>query len=85
MLASAVDGDALRREWERVRLLGVDAPELASLCQQGRRCAAGDPHASTRTLSAALAKELIRFQQFEADHYGRTLALFGADRVDLRC
>ncbi|WP_241659636.1 thermonuclease family protein [Sphingomonas glacialis] len=66
-------------------MLGIDAPALASHCQQRRRCAPGDPHASTSALRAALTMESIRFQQFGTDHCGRTLALFSADRGDLSC
>lgn len=81
----AVDGDTLRCGPERVRLLGIDAPELPGHCQQGRRCAPGDPYASTRSLRAALAKGSIRFQRFGTDHYGRTLALVSAGGIDLSC
>lgn len=81
----AVDGDTLRCGSERVRLLGIDAPELPGHCQQGRRCAPGDPFASTRSLRAALAKGSISFRRFGTDHYGRALALVSAGGVDLSC
>jgi micrococcal nuclease len=80
-----VDGDTLRCGAERVRLLGIDAPELPGHCQQGRRCAPGNPYASTRSLRAALARGPITFKRFGTDHYGRTLALVSAGGVDLSC
>src|ERR1700712_1173347 len=45
-----VDGDTLRCGNERVRLLGIDAPELPGHCRIGRACAPGDPYASTASL-----------------------------------
>ena len=81
----AVDGDTLRCGVERVRLLGIDAPELPGHCQQARRCAPGDPYASTRSLRAALARGSITLRRFGTDHYGRTLALVSARGVDLSC
>ncbi|MDK2768089.1 MAG: thermonuclease family protein [Sphingomonas sp.] len=81
----AVDGDTLRCGSERVRLLGIDAPELPGHCQQGRRCAPGDPYASTRSLRAALARGPVTLRRFGQDHYGRTLALVSAGGTDLSC
>lgn len=81
----AVDGDTLRCGSERVRLLGIDAPELPGHCQQGRRCAPGDALASKRSLREALARGSITFKRFGTDHYGRTLALVSAGGTDLSC
>ena len=82
---TAVDGDTLRCGAERVRLLGIDAPELPGHCQPGRKCAAGDPYAATRSLRAALARGSVRMKRFGTDRYGRTLALVSAGGVDLGC
>lgn len=81
----AVDGDTLRCGRERVRLLGIDAPELPGHCQQGRHCAPGDPYASTRSLQAGLRQGPVVIQRLGTDHYGRTLALVRAGRADLSC
>ncbi|WP_066798581.1 thermonuclease family protein [Sphingomonas soli] len=81
----AVDGDTLRCGDERVRLLGIDAPELPWHCQQGRHCAPGDPYASTRSLRAALSRGPVSLRRFGTDHYGPTLALVSAGGVDLSC
>jgi len=85
VLCTAIDGDTLRCGSERVRLLGIDAPELPGHCQQGRRCAPGDPFTSMRSLRAALSRGAITLKRFGTDHYGRTLALVSAGGVDLSC
>jgi len=80
-----VDGDTLRCGSERVRLLGIDAPELPGHCQAGRHCAPGDPYASTNSLRSALRQGPITIRRMGADRYGRTLALVRAGRTDLSC
>ena len=79
----AVDGDTLRCNGERIRLLGIDAPEKGK-CRRGRKCAPGDPKASQRSLEAALTGEL-RIQRVGTDRYGRTLAMVRGARGDLSC
>jgi endonuclease YncB( thermonuclease family) len=79
-----VDGDTLRCGAERVRLLGIDAPELPGHCQSGRICAPGDPFASTDSLRAALVPPL-QIDRMGTDQYGRTLALVRGARGDLSC
>lgn len=79
-----VDGDTLRCGTERVRLLGIDAPELPGHCQTGRACAPGDPIASARSLREALAAP-ITIDRLGSDRYGRTLALVRGAKGDLSC
>jgi micrococcal nuclease len=79
-----VDGDTLNCEGERVRLLGIDAPELPGHCRQGRACVAGDPFASTDSLSAGLIPPLS-IDRVGVDRHGRTLALVRGRRGDLSC
>lgn len=81
---SVVDGDTLRCGRERVRLLGIDAPELPGQCRRGRRCAPGDPYAATRSLRAMIGGAL-RIERVGRDGYGRTLALVSSDQRDLSC
>lgn len=81
---AAVDGDTLRCGRERVRLIGIDAPELPGHCRHGRSCVPGDPIASTASLRYAL-KGRLRIKRFGKDHYGRTLALVSSDIGDLSC
>lgn len=79
-----VDGDTLRCGSERVRLLGIDAPELPGHCAAGRICAPGDPVASSRSLGLALAGRLT-VTRVGVDRYGRTLALVTGRKGDLSC
>lgn len=80
----ATDGDTIRCGDERVRLLGIDAPELPGHCRRGRVCAPGDPIASTESLRSALTGQL-RIQRVSTDRYGRTIALVSGGMGDLSC
>lgn len=80
----AVDGDTLRCGRERIRLLGIDAPEMPGHCARGRRCVRGDPLASKASLERALAGRLT-IERAGRDRYGRTLAFVRGARGDLSC
>ena len=82
---TVVDGDTLRCGSERVRLLGIDAPEMPGHCQRGRQCAPGDPYRSTASLRVALGRGAITITRVGQDRYGRTLALVRAGGTDLSC
>lgn len=79
-----IDGDTMRCGQERLRLLGIDAPELPGHCQRGRRCAAGDPFASRVALEKA-ARGSLTVYRVGADRYGRTLSMVKGARGDLSC
>lgn len=81
---SVTDGDTIRCGDERIRLLGIDAPELPGHCRSGRDCAPGDPYASTNSLSAAMTGQLT-IKRVGEDHYGRTLAMVAGSEGDLSC
>lgn len=78
------DGDTIRCGDERVRLLGIDAPELPGHCRRGRRCAPGDPVASREALRGDLVGT-VRIVRVGEDRYGRTLAMVASDVGDLSC
>jgi endonuclease YncB( thermonuclease family) len=40
---TVTDGDTIRCNGERIRLLGIDTPELPGHCRKGRDCVSGDP------------------------------------------
>lgn len=79
----AIDGDTLRCGRERIRLIGIDAPEQGR-CPVGRRCVQGDPDRSRRHLAAGLAGRAT-IRRFGRDRYGRTLAMVRVGGQDLSC
>lgn len=78
------DGDTFRCNGARVRLLGIDAPEMPGHCRPGRRCAEGDPDAAKDYLTS-ITRSTVRCAPEGQDHYGRTLARCSAGGVDLSC
>lgn len=82
---TVTDGDTIRCGDERVRLIGIDAPELPGHCQHDRKCASGDALASTAALQRLVAGRVIRLERHGRDHYGRTLAFARVGTADLSC
>jgi len=81
-----VDGDTLHCDGGRIRLLGIDAPELPGHCAQGRDCAPGDPYESSRSLGDAMGDgNSLRIAIAGTDRYGRTLAMVKGAKGDLSC
>jgi len=78
------DGDTIRCGKERIRLLGIDAPELPGHCHTGRICAPGDPYTSRASLDDAVAG-IMTIIRVGTDRYGRTLAMVSGPRGDLSC
>ncbi len=78
------DGDTVRCNGERIRLLGIDTPELPGHCRIGRHCVPGNPYAATQSLEDALVGT-IRIHRVGKDHYRRTLATLSSDKGDLSC
>ena len=85
---SVHDGDSLRCQGERVRLVGIDAPEVADSprCKDGRR-ARSDCHqgraVSSRDYLWSLTRGEVRCTVTGRDAYGRALARCVSDGVDL--
>lgn len=82
--AYVVDGDPLRCGSTRIRLLGIDAPELHG-CPRWRVCVEGDGEASKRSLRAGLRYGPVRYSYVTTDRFGRTVALVWAGTVNLSC
>jgi micrococcal nuclease len=82
--AFVVDGDTLRCGRVRVRLLGIDAPEIER-CPRHRVCAPGDGQAAKQSLIAALRFGSVGYQPVTHDRYGRTVAVVRAGDVNLSC
>lgn len=80
-----LDGDTFDCGSTRIRLEGIDAPELEGHCRPGRTCAPGDPHASTANLTRLTESGTIRCQRTDTDVYGRTVARCTVGETDLSC
>ena len=79
----AVDGDTLRQGSERIRLLGIDAPELQQTCSRpnGEVWACGR---AARDLLADLVQDLsVTCQPQGRDRYQRILAKCKSREIDL--
>ena len=67
-----VDGDTIRLGRERIRILGIDAPETGNLarCDAERRLSA----LATMTLKELIEGKHLSIQRNGKDRFGRTLA-----------
>ena len=83
--AYVVDGDTLRCGSIRLRLLGIDAPELPGHCARYRECAPGDGFASKRSLIDALRNGRLTYRIVTTDRFGRYVVMAWAGRVNLSC
>lgn len=73
------DGDSLKCGQERVRLLGIDAPEMGR-CRQGRVCAPGSGPASKAALAATIRNfRTVQIERVGRDRFGRTLGSAAQD------
>lgn len=81
--ALAVDGDTLRVGRERIRLTGIDAPEIHG-CPHYRTCVRGDGQASKRSLQGMMSGPLS-IRRLGVDRYGRTLAIVHSHGVNVAC
>ncbi len=79
-----VDGDTVRCGSQRLRLLGIDAPELGH-CPNYRQCVAGDGQASKQSLSAGVRQGAFRYQVVTHDRFGRSVVVAWAGGVNLSC
>ncbi|KAB7648386.1 thermonuclease family protein [Polymorphobacter fuscus] len=81
------DGDTLscRNLPARVRMLGIDAPELPGHCNAGRRCTPGNGAASKRVLIGLVRSGPVLVKPQGYDRYDRILARVSVNGVDLSC
>jgi micrococcal nuclease len=82
--AYVVDGDTIRCDYLRIRLLGIDAPEIHG-CPRWRTCTPGDGWAAKRSLISALHLGPVRYEPITTDRFGRTVAVVRAGKVNLSC
>lgn len=81
---TVTDGDSIRCGGVRVRLLGIDAPEMPGSCRPGRQCVQGNPYAARDHL-VSLTRTTVQCTPEGQDRYGRTLARCTANGIDLSC
>lgn len=81
---TVIDGDTLHLGEERLRLLGVDAPELHH-CRKGRVCVKGDPVASAENLRRLIQQGHPRIERVGRDRYGRSLVVIHVGRLNISC
>lgn len=79
------DGDTLRCGDRRVRLAGIDAPEMPGHCRTGRTCVDGDPFASRAALGHLIAAGPVRCDDKGTDRYGRTIGSCSNGAANLSC
>lgn len=83
-VAYVTDGDTFRcRSGERIRLAGIDAPELHG-CPAGRRCAPGSGEAARRQLERLVAGREVSCLP-NGRSYNRITAFCVAGGIDLSC
>jgi endonuclease YncB( thermonuclease family) len=80
-----LDGDTLRCGRTRIRLIGIDAPELPGHCARGRECVAGDAAASADSLRALVGGATVTCRKTDTDRYGRIVARCSVRDRDLSC
>lgn len=68
-----IDGDTFSCNNTRIRLYGIDAPEMPDHCRKGRRCTQGNPFKSKDYLES-FTRGTVTCAAIEIDHYGRTIA-----------
>ena len=76
-----VDGDSLRIGEERIRLAGIDAPESAQTCRDGRNREWACGGAAAARLTELIGRGPVTCTPKGKDRYGRTLAVCAAGAV----
>ena len=81
------DGDTLscRNLSARVRLIGIDAPEMPGHCNPGRRCTPGNGAQAKRVLIGMVRSGPVIVKPQGYDRYDRILARVSVNGVDLSC
>lgn len=80
---AVVDGDTLRLGGTRIRLLGIDAPELAQQCTDAAGGAWACGEAARRTMLALVGSDSADCTGEGHDRYGRILAHCSIGSADL--
>lgn len=81
--AVVVDGDTLDIAGVRVRLEGIDAPEMSQICLDARGKSWSCGRAARDALAQATAGQAVMCDRTGMDKYGRSLAICFANGEDL--
>lgn len=81
--ARVVDGDTLEVAGARVRLEGIDAPELLQTCGSASGGSWACGRAAAQSLKAQIGDRPVTCEGRGSDKYGRTLAICFVDRANL--
>lgn len=85
LVASVTDGDTLRcSSGTRIRIAGIDAPEMRGHCARYRQCTPGDPIASRNSLAALTQGQILRCNSV-GKSYNRVLAHCTANGQSIGC
>lgn len=82
-LCYAVDGDTLRCGETRVRLWGIDSPELN--CHGKPRCVSAGSWDAKRALAVIINRQAIQCIDKGRDRYNRTVAQCYVGGIDIQC
>jgi endonuclease YncB( thermonuclease family) len=77
-----IDGDTLVIEGERIRLFGIDAPELGQTCEWPNKTIQCGQIAKTAMMDLVAGAKVICLEK-DTDRYGRTVAVCFVDGFDI--
>lgn len=80
--ARILDGDTLDLNGERIRLYGIDAPEMAQTCRHGAREWSCGVEARD-ALAGMIGRQSLTCEKRDTDRYGRTVATCQAGEVSV--
>lgn len=81
---AVVDGSTLKVNGERIRLLGIEAPDVVARCRKGKACTPMDPRRSKDSLKHSL-RDPITIVPVARDAAGRTVAIIYAGGLNVSC
>lgn len=77
-----IDGDTLEIEGKKIRLFGIDAPELNQTCEWPNQTIQCGEIAKTAMMDLVAGAKVI-CQEKDTDRYGRTVAVCFAEGFDI--